>query len=343
QLRSDGSDAWEQLGVIDSAVDRGAVLCDRLLAYGGCAVQKNCVCCINDLIRQINTVVRATHPDRVFQLFLTRKDTYVWGDEAQLSQILLNLMTNAVEASDRTGGLEVRTFTDMCQTDEVLPSAAEAGACDFVHIEVVDQGVGIPQPELERIFDPFYSSKGRGRGLGLAAVLGIVRQHGGDIRTQSQVGQGSTFTVSLPRTAKPHQTNEMPSEVTLHNIAGLGLRVLLVDDNNLVLDATTRLLESHGLSVDGAASGAEAMEIFRREGDVYHAVILDQTMPGMTGIETYANLRELGATGRGVLVSGYSENSRIECPAELTFLAKPFLAKDILAAIAETEPTGQTI
>ena len=335
--------ANESLSVIDSAVERGAVLCDRLLAYGGFAVQKNDNCCINRLIREIHTVVAAMYPDRVFELQLTDDDTHVWGDEAQLSQVLLNLMTNAVEATSRSdGSLIIRTKSrgcvENCPTDRSEPDSKDG----FVHIEVLDRGRGMSPEEMERIFDPFYTTKGQGRGLGLAAVMGIVRQHGGEIQTLSQPDEGSTFRVLLPRSLR-EVSFAADSQPGVERMASppLGLCVLLVDDNKLVRDASAGLLEANGLTVVSAANGLEAIEVYQKMGDIFDAMLLDQTMPGLSGVETFLSLRKMGASGRGILVSGYSASNQIECPAELTFLSKPFSTKDVLAAVADIEPSQQ--
>ncbi len=328
----------ENIKGIESAVERGASLCDRLLAYAGCAVLKNRICNINHLIRQLNTVVQSTHPDQVFELRLADDKTDVWGDEAQLSQVLLNLMTNAVEASKRSSGrLLVRTFSETeCDAWPHDQSPSVLRPC--VLIEVRDHGIGISKQDIERIYDPFYTSKGNGRGLGLAAVLGIVRQHGGEINVSSQSGIGTTFTVALPLHRSQESEAKAQVETTTKSANDLECRVLVVDDDQLVRNATACLLKAHGVTVTTAKSGDEAIEIARREGDVFHAIILDQTMPGMTGIETFAVLREQGATGLGILMSGYSEQALSECPIEMTFLSKPFSTSELVGAISKSLP-----
>lgn len=321
--------ATENLHGIDLAVDRGAALCNRLLAYAGCAVRKNAVCNINTLVRQLETVIQATHPAKRFDLQLTGENTNVWGDDAQLSQVLLNLMTNAAEASALSEGLTVRTWTG---TDLEMEQAS-ASDTGHVFIDVADRGHGIQPAETDRLFDPFYSTKGHGRGLGLAAVLGIVNQHGGGISVQSKPGVGTTFTVSLPATTERETlVNPQRRSVRLDAAKSSG-QILLVDDDAIVRNATRSLLEAAGMEVMVANDGSKAIEVFKREGNVFQSIIFDQTMPGKSGIETYRELLELGATSRCILISGYSKQSLHDCPAELQFLAKPFSSEELLAAV----------
>ncbi|MCU0304701.1 MAG: tetratricopeptide repeat protein [Thermoanaerobaculales bacterium] len=223
-------------------------------------------------------------------------------DEGQVVQVVQNLVLNAVQAMPLGGTVTVTTDNSHLTTGDV--PALEAGR--YIRIEVADTGPGIPESRLEKIFDPFYTTKKGGSGLGLATAFSIVRSHGGAIVVRSDPDEGSRFTVYLPATDREGGAPEPRSDEVLQ---GSG-RLLIMDDDESVRSAAAELLETIGYSVDTAADGAEAIELYTTamsEGRSYDAVVLDLTVPeGVGGRETISRLLAVDPDVRAIVSSGYS-------------------------------------
>jgi CheY-like chemotaxis protein/anti-sigma regulatory factor (Ser/Thr protein kinase) len=235
-------------------------------------------------------------------------------DVAQMKQVVMGLCLNAAEAMADGGRLTVRTYSEPGDGRVVL--------------EVSDTGPGIDAEAMPRIFEPFFTTKGVGRGMGLAAIRGIVDNHGGEIRVASREGKGTTCTVLLPVSADlaaagPPSTEGQP--------AGAG-RVLLADDEEDVRGVVHAMLETLGYEVIEARDGLEAVEIFRRRAAEIDLVILDLVMPRLTGEAALAQIRQIAPAVPAILVSGYDESGRIR---EIVaagfggFLQKPFRRQDL--------------
>jgi len=252
-------------------------------------------------------------------------------------------VANAAEALGPDGGrIEIRT--GFVEADRELLRAYHLGdKCSegtYGYVEVCDDGVGIGDEAREHIFDPFYSTKFTGRGLGLAVVLGIVRSHQGALRIESPSKGGTRFRMLLPVSsgAEAHtglQTSE--AEDFEQSVRESGT-FLVVDDDEGARELTTILLERAGFKVCSAAGGGEALEIFRSRADEFSGVVLDHTMPGMSGAQVFGAIREIKPDVPIILASGYS---RERIPDELLaqgatcFLRKPFDATQLLAAVRE--------
>jgi CheY-like chemotaxis protein len=203
----------------------------------------------------------------------------------------------------------------------------------YVTLEVHDTGSGMTPEVVEKIFDPFFSTKFAGRGLGLAAVLGIVRGHKGALKVYSTPGKGTTFKVLFPAsTAKPLQRQEESGLTT----RGSGEMVLVADDEVIVRQATKNMLERHGYLVVLADNGREALDLFRVLGDKVSVVLLDMTMPVMSGEEAFRELKQIRPDVRVVLTSGYNE---VEAVRRFTgkglagFIQKPFSSARLVEKI----------
>lgn len=327
------SEAQRHIRQIESVVDRSALLCNRLLAYAGCAVREDGVCDLNEIVRETALIVDATNAQHgAVDFDLCEQKTLVWGDEAQLSQVLLNLLTNAVDASGPEGGIvKVRTTTDRSHVEPWAELLLEEDR-DYVFIAVHDEGCGISRDAMGRIFDPFYSTKGDGRGLGLAAVLGIVQDHGGDIAFESKVDVGTEFIVALPTTQQPAAT-DCPEPVS--TAIARDQSVLLVDDNEMVRMSTQQMLETADVHVFAACDGQEAISVYQQNGDIFSSILLDQTMPKMSGLETCRRLRELGSTAQVILTSGYNMQNPGDESEDIHYLPKPYSRQALLKAIAK--------
>jgi CheY-like chemotaxis protein len=212
---------------------------------------------------------------------------------------------------------------------------AEAADGTYVELTVTDTGCGMDEATRNRVFEPFFSTKFTGRGLGMAAVLGIVRGHQGAIRIVSEVGKGTTVTVLLPA-ASPEVTLPVVASSREPTPRAPGGAVLVVDDNARVLQAVSQLVGALGYSVLTAASGREALRVFGESHAQIGCVLLDLTMPDMDGLETMQALRAIDPRACVVLSSGYSEQAvlrRVSGDGPTHFLQKPFVEDDLRAAI----------
>ncbi len=306
------SDAPAQpiVGEIKKAALRAADLAGQMLAYSGKGSFIIKPLCLNELVRDMARLLKMSLPNRSAPQYDFADDSpLVDGDAGQLRQVVMNLITNAADATGSNGGeIRIRTFfREMTQEDL---SKAQIGhhlpGGVYVGLEVADAGVGMSDETKHKIFDPFFSTKFTGRGLGLAAVLGIVRGHGGAIHVDSQPGRGTTFQVFLPRSRSSVKPVAVQRPVAPVRWRGEGT-VLVVDDEPTVRKVVKAMLTRSGFSVLLAETGQEAVDLFRLHDKTIRAVLLDLTMPGTGGEETFRELRALRSDVRIVLSSGYKQ------------------------------------
>ncbi len=325
------------LANIARAAQRAADLTRQLLAYTGKGQFLIGPIQINDLVQDMVELLRVSLPKKVaLRLELAEGLPPIRGDSGQIQQIVLNLVTNGAEAVDRPSGL-VTISTGIRTLDRASIAHHHAGwnvePGSFVFLEVSDDGCGMPPQVLDRIFDPFFTTKETGRGLGLAAILGIVRGHRGAIHVYSEVGGGSSFKVFLPSDHTPAE--EAPPIPEASVFRGTGT-ILIVDDSPEVLVAAQLILENAGFQVVIAPGGAEAAEAVGARPDEFAAVLLDMTMPGMTGEETFRELRRLRPDLRIVLSSGYNQLEalhRFVGRGLAGFIQKPYTPDALVEAI----------
>ncbi len=328
------------LGEIVNASERAAHLTKQMLAYSG---KGQFFVELLDLSVETEDVVRLVQPSvskKVSLLLDFSKDLPgVRADKGQLQQVVMNLMVNAAEAiGDAAGLLSVQTgqrgFTAE-EIGETLPGSQIAPG-HYVYIEVRDTGCGMDEDTKARIFDPFFTTKFTGRGLGLAAVGGIVRGHKGAIHVTSAPGKGSTFVVYFPaageRTVFPQATHQ-ESASTSGNCG----TVLVVDDEALVLRTARTALQRIGCTVLTAESGPAAIDVFRRHIGEISLIILDLSMPGMSGLEVLPELRKLRPDVHVVVSSGYSESETLRLFSGHTisgFLQKPYTSQRLVERVS---------
>jgi CheY-like chemotaxis protein len=260
------------------------------------------------------------------------------ADAAQLSQVVMNLITNAAEAIatgrgriDATTGVVTATRADLERM--VLGEALTPGP--YVYVEVTDSGCGMTPETRARIFDPFFTTKFTGRGLGLAAVLGIVRGHRGAIEIESEAGRGTRFRVLFPVASLAPLVATERETAAAPRAPEQGV-VLIVDDDAGVLEVTGETLRRAGFEILTASDGPTALARFREHADRIRVVLLDLQMPGASGEETYAALRRMRPQAKVILVSGYSQEragGRFVQPAQTAFLQKPFLPSTLLESV----------
>ena len=247
----------------------------------------------------------------------------------QIYQILNNLLTNAWEAMSDTGGdarLSVKTYPAAeIPTAHRFPVGWQAQATEYACLEVTDNGCGIADGDFEKLFDPFFSTKFVGRGLGLSVVLGMVQAHGGAIAVTSRLGKGSVFQVYFPVSTQPVSSLSVPG-VRAPMPTGNGT-ILVVDDDAMLLESTGAMIERMGFTVLAAKDGIEAVEVFRQHMDEIRCVLTDLTMPRMDGWETLTALRRLAPALPVILASGYGKAqvlSGAHPDRPQVFLEKPF-------------------
>ncbi len=331
------SPVYGQLQDIDRASQRAAELAQQLLAYAGKGRFAITHLTLNDLLASMTNVFDSSiAKNAVITYDYAQNLPPVEGDETQLRQVAMNLITNASEAlGGQAGTINVATGTlsadRIPRTKVLLGEDLPTGPCVFLRI--TDTGCGMDHKTQQRIFDPFYSTKFTGRGLGLAALLGIVRGHHGAVGLQSEPGEGTTVTIYLPvlegAKAAARERSVPPQW------RGEGT-VLLVDDEKIVRAVGGRMLERVGFAVVSAAGGEEALDIFRDRADEFCCVLLDLTMPRMGGKETFEAMRMIRPEVPVVLCTGYTEEqideqfSRDELAG---VLLKPYKIKSLRKAL----------
>ena len=284
-----------------------ADLCREMLAYSGkghFVVQPTDV---NALALEMRPLLGVSAPkDVTIEYDLDPDLPAVLADTAQLRQVIMNLVTNASDAVEGQGFVKLRTH--LVRRDHTRLAGnlldSELAEGDYVSFEVSDTGNGMDAETIGKIFDPFFTTKIAGRGLGLAAVMGIIRGHSGGLRVDSEIGRGTTFEVLLPSCAAPALPDSETSPTKGWSGSGT---VLLVDDDPSVCRVGTRMLRSLGFKTVTASSGAEALRIFAERSADLACVILDLTMPGLSGEETFARLQELDEHVTVILSSGFTE------------------------------------
>ncbi len=332
------SPARESIEDIQAAGQRAAELARQMLAYSGkghFVVQR---IDLSQIVREMTHLLRASIGKSAALRFDSPPSLpAVEADATQLRQVVMNLVLNASDAiGDQEGVIRVSTGVRHATRADLAREFArdDLPGGDYVFLEVADTGVGMDAETRSRIFDPFFTTKFTGRGLGLAAVLGIVRGHRGAIRVDSEPGSGTTFVVLLPAAggALAQQDRETEAERGA-KLAGV---VLVVDDEPSVLAVTSRALRAFGMKVLSAPDGQEAVRTFQQHAGEIDCVLLDMTMPGMTGEDTIRALRAIRPGASVILMSGYSESevsNRFAEHALSGFIQKPFELRVLREAI----------
>ncbi len=336
-LHRDLDPGSEQRGlaeIIKKAAERAAGLTRQLLIYAGKGAAARQPVILNAVVEAALDSLRATLPGNV--ALVTALDPTLPptdADPGQVQQVVSNLVLNAAEAIG-TGPGTIRLTTGIEMVSGAAHAAPALPAGHYIFLEVADDGCGMAAEVQPRIFDPFFSTKGRGRGLGLSAVQGIVRAHGGGLRVTSAPGAGSAIHVLLPAAApRPAHALEAAADVP---VSPRGRTVLLVDDEPVVRGVVTRALGHCGLQVRCAASGRDALELLRTGGDAIGLVLLDLGIWGQDGLQTLAALRAEQPSLRVVLTSASDPGqalTRAGLQPPTAFLAKPYTVHALLECV----------
>ena len=308
---------------------QAADLCKQMLAYSGrgkFVIQR---LDMSELVNDMTHLLQISVYKRVTLKFdLAKELPAIEADPSQMRQIVMNLVINASEAiGDKEGVVSVATGVMRADryylTETYLTPDLPEG--DYVFLEVSDTGCGMSSETKAKIFEPFYTTKFTGRGLGLAAVLGVVRGHKGAIKVYSEVGRGTTFKVLIPCVESP--ADALNKEVSTASDWTSSGTILVVDDEETVRTVTARMLEMFGFDVLMACDGREGVKMFGEHVDRIRAVVLDMTMPHLNGEEAFREIRRIKSNARVLLVSGYTEQeatTRFAGKGLAGFLQKPF-------------------
>jgi len=339
-----GSAVHEAARTIERAAERAAELTAQLLGFARKGKHKIVPVNIHTTLFEVLNLLSRTLDKsiRVHQSFRAERPVTL-GDPGQLQQVFLNLAVNARDAMPEGGDLTVAT--EAVNLDEAFCQSAQGlRPGPYVLITFRDTGPGIPKELQARVFEPFFTTKpqGKGTGMGLAVVYGIVKNHGGLTRVDSEPGQGATFSVYLPQSAG-QAAAERPLGRTV--TPGQG-RVLVVDDEEVVRQSAAAMLRKLGYEAVPVASGQEALQVFGQDPSAFKLVLLDMVMPGMSGRECLEGLRRIDPEVRVVLSTGYGLDGRVQDilnQGARGFVQKPYLLSDLSCALAEAlrdRPSG---
>jgi len=324
------SPATPLLGNIEQASDRAAALCKQMLAYSGKG--KFIVEPVNltHMVREMMNLLEVSiDKNVVMRLDLSEQLMSIAADVAQMQQVIMNLVINASEAIGKHSGT-LTIYTGLVEVDEqyikttYVDSDLKPGR--YVALEVSDTGCGMSNETQKKLFDPFFTTKFTGRGLGMSAILGIIRGHHGGIKVYSELGKGSTFKILFPCSdAQKVETKAQP--VAIVQKQGQGT-VLVVDDEETIRVTASMMLENFGFTVLTAQDGEMGVQMFREHQDEISAVLLDMTMPKMNGEECFRELRAVDPHVVVILSSGYNQQdatNRFAGKGLAGFIQKPYL------------------
>lgn len=343
----EGSTARTGLDGVERAVSEARSLTRQLLAYAGRGQARSVGVELSAFVREGQGLLATSRGKRSSLSYELADDLPgIEVDPAQLQQVVLNLVTNAMDSLKNKGGrgdVTVRTGL-MFATKSYLASCllgSELPEAEYVFLEVEDEGSGVEVALITKIFDPFFSTKSEGRGLGLAALQGIVRSHGAALSLVTAVGKGTCFRVLFAPSEKPLQTrfsadSDRPSIVR-------GETVLVVDDTDSVREITSALLARVGYEVVGVSSGEEAVDRIQTLGEDIDYVVLDMRMPGMGGAEACRLIHQIRPNLPVILVSGDAggdEVLELTSTSHTTYLQKPYRLNSLLQAMHDLRKTS---
>ncbi|MBT7303828.1 MAG: response regulator, partial [Victivallales bacterium] len=331
------SPAKDNIEEISKASQRAAELAKQMLAYSGKGRFVVEAVDLSELVQEMTHMLEVSVSKKaVLRYEFADNLPAVEADATQIRQVIMNLITNASDAiGDRSGVISIvtglmdveRSYLHETYLDEDLPEGL------YVTLEVADTGCGMDAETQDKLFDPFFTTKFTGRGLGMAAVLGIIRGHSGAIRVYSELGQGTTMKLLLPAAGPPVAATRGDAKKARWKGSGT---VLLVDDEESVRAIGKAMLERLGMKVILAADGVEAVDIYREQADGIDCVILDLTMPRMNGEEAYRELRRIRDGVHVIMSSGYNQQDvtqRFVGKGLGGFIQKPYTLLSLATAL----------
>lgn len=322
---------YVQLGRTREALNRAVGITRKLLTFSRGDIFRKETLCLDTIIRNSVDLLSRSVPGNIkIELELSSGDKKIFADNGAMDQILVNLCLNAVDALPRGGVIHISTRFFSILSEDLLSKLPRVESSGYIQWRVKDNGTGIPPEIMARIFEPFYTTKQNksGTGLGLAMVYGICRSHGGFVDVESVEGQGTSFTIYLPVTLEKAYEETSVLSSGLHDFHQLNDKVvLLVDDEEMVLEMVSDLLEDKRMLVYKASSGSKALEIFRESMDKIDLVITDMVMPGMSGLDLIDQIKALNPHVDFMVTSGYTikeQQEELDRRGIDSFLVKPY-------------------
>ncbi len=335
-----GSPAVSSLHEIEKATRNAADLTKQMLAYSGKGTFQIIKLDLNEIILEMTHLLNISiSKNAVIKYNLYDGLPSIEADPSQIRQIVMNLVTNASDAMDKTSGVISITTNNMeCDSEYLSTTFMNDQLPDgkYVYLEVSDTGSGMDEETLMKIFDPFFTTKSTGRGLGLSAVLGIIRGHRGTVKVYSEPGKGTSFKILIPSVEGDPQPLNVSHESEQDSVQRGTL--LLVDDEASIRDIGKTMLEKAGYTVITSSDGREALDIFRKRHKEIDCVILDLTMPHMDGEETFREMRRVQNDVRVVISSGYNRQDvtrRFIGKGLAGFIQKPYRLSELTAKLKE--------
>lgn len=327
QSGGEGGPIHEHLRDIQISGARAAKLCDQMLTFAGkkSVLLKDIY--VDRQLKAIESSLKEITGDLPLHFSLEAPDLIMGGDAGLFRDLLRNVLKNAVEArGEHSITLEISTRRRTCSEQDfgAVISGAPLKAGEYVELSVKDTGTGIAANVRDRIFDPFYSTKFQGRGLGLSEVMGIVRTFSGGVSVTSALNAGTTFTFLFPARAAEVSTGRLTSSIPMPTGQGL---IWIVDDELLITQTLQRVLARWGFEVNTARSGEDFLEAFPDTAEACSCILLDLTMPGIGGVEVHASLRKNFVRIPVIIMSGYNEEqslAQFDPETIAGFLHKPF-------------------
>ncbi len=333
----EGDPLYSNLKEIERSADRASALTRQLLAFSRKQIMEMRVIDLNDLIRNFEKMLRRMLGEDIELLtYLSEPLGRVKADPGQIEQVIMNLVVNARDAMPRGGKLTIET-ANVGLDEEYARRHIGVRPGPYVMLSITDTGVGMTKEVQERIFEPFFTTKemGRGTGLGLSTVYGIVKQSGGNIWVYSEPGKGTTFKIYLPRVEA--EVSEVRREVEGEVPRG-SETLLVIEDEETVRKLAVRLLKRQGYNVLEAPDGGKAFILCEKYRDPIHLILTDVVMPGMSGRELAERLKRIHPEARVLYMSGYTDNSIIHhgvLEEGIDFIQKPFTFENLLRKVRE--------
>jgi len=329
---------FQKLAQIESAAKRASELTQQLLTFSRKVESRLRPVDLNQEVRQVEKLLKRTIPKMInIELYLKGDLKVINADPAQIEQVLMNLGINARDAMPEGGRLVIET-KDLFLDDEYCRQHLGAVPGEYVLLSFTDNGEGMAKESLEHIFEPFYTTKeaGKGTGLGLAMVYGIVKSHGAYIKCYSERGEGTTFKIYFPvlRQERLRRQEEQKEE----GIQGGTETILLVDDEASIRDLAEEMLNSFGYTVLTASDGEKALEIYKAKGEHISLIILDLVMPGMGGRKCLEEILEINPSELVVIASGYPINGPTKEALESGakgYIGKPYEMRQMVKMVRE--------
>jgi signal transduction histidine kinase len=329
-------DNREHIKIIQQQIQRATSLIRQILDFSRRSIMEPSPIDLLPFVKELDKLLGRILPENILLRLSYSPGTYmIQADPTSLQQVFMNLALNARDALPAGGVLQF-AVTRLCISENERPPLPELTPGNWIQLSISDNGIGIPENTLPHIFDPFYTTKpvGKGTGLGLAQVYGIVKQHGGSIDVQSALGGGTTFRLFFPELPKPDEKSISSTPGSLPR--GEGETILIVEDDSATREALQYLLENQNYHVYTAQNGIEALRFYDQLAQHFDLVVSDVVMPGMGGLMLYSVLREREPNLRMLFITGHPmelENQTLLEESRLNWLQKPFSMQDFIGAI----------